>query len=133
MSAKEQLRSIIEDRNSTLSKEALASAEDLVKKLDTNPERPVVVSPNTQAELVKGQNVYGEPVVSLEDGTIIAVFKHAVPEAEANRNLFFKADGLLQIAEMYFDSMTSRGETDSIPFQLTSKILNELKGDESSK
>lgn len=54
-------------------------------------------------------------------------------EALANARLVSFAPMLLQIAEMYFDTMRSRGETESIPFKITldalSSILEEGKTD----
>lgn len=132
MNAKEELRVLLEDPKNTLTKETQSSIEDIVKKLDTNPERPVVVHKHTQGELAKGENIFGEPVVS-KDGVVVAVFKPHVPEFISNRDLYFRAGDLLQIAEMYFDSMVSRGEQGSLPFQITSKILNELNGEEIKK
>ena len=87
--------------------------------------RPVVIHKHTSGEWKKAQNVYGEPLIVDENNEIIAKFSLR-DEHKANRELCLAAPKLIQIAEMFFDYMKSKGETNSLSFQITSETLNEL-------
>jgi hypothetical protein len=49
-------------------------------------------------------------------------------EFKANARLIAAAPKLLEIAEMYFDSMRGTGLENSLPYQITLKTLKEIEG-----
>lgn len=130
MNIKKKLESIVFNPENELTEEAVEILHAIIDKFSDETTRPIVVHKHTLGKIQKGKNLVGEPVVCTEDKIVIAVFKPYVKEFEANRDLFYRAGDLLQIAEMYFDSMKTRNEQGTIPFQVTSKILNELNNTE---
>ncbi len=60
---------------------------------------------------------------NIHDGTVHV----SVKESESNARLISIAPKLLQIAEMYFDSMQGTEAEGSLPYQVTLETLNKLK------
>ena len=98
------------------------------------PNRPIIEHKHAKGEWYADKNTTfgeGEPMIVSKTQGVIANFTLSAfntdEEAHATAKLMAISPALLQIVEMYFDSMKAKGKTDSIPFKLTLETLNKLK------
>ena len=90
--------------------------------------RPVVVHKHTKGEWKIDK--YTEVIYSVEEKKRICFFtRQGTVSSEQNKHdarLISQAPTLLQIAEMYFDSMQDKGMEDSIPYKVTLETLKKI-------
>lgn len=90
--------------------------------------RPVEAHKHERGELVVMEHEKNVVLGIKDDSklgyTPLASFHNKNESTVATAKLFAVADNLIQIAEMYFDSMQTRGEQNSLPFQITLDTLN---------
>lgn len=94
--------------------------------------RPVTSHKHTEGEWKKKEFGSGRTVIYVEKGSKTLLFAAVEPiknseEAIANAKLISIAPQLLQIAEMFFDTMKGTDAEGSLPFNITLETLNRLK------